>query len=117
MRKPISPQTHGLLDYITVAVFALAPAAFGLAGVAAGLSYLLALVHLLLTLATAFPLGLVRVVSFATHGKVELVVGVALAVLALLLFNGAAFWFYLAMGVIILTVWAGTDYVGRGAWT
>lgn len=117
MRKPISPRTHGMLDYIAVAVFALAPAAFGLSGLAAGLSYLLALVHLALTLATAFPLGLVRVVRFSTHGTVELGEGGALVAAALFLFNGAAFWFFLAMGVVLLTVWAGTDYGRRSDWT
>ena len=115
MPKPISPRTHGILDYITVAVFALAPVAFGLEGLAAGLSYLLAVVHLAMTLATAFPMGVVRVVSFPAHGKVELAVGVALVLTAFFLFNGAAFWFYVAMGLVILTVWAGTDYVGRAA--
>ena len=115
MRKPISPRTHGILDYITVAVFALAPLAFGLEGLAAGLSYLLAAVHLAMTLATAFPMGVVSVIPFSLHGTVELAVGAVLAVAALFLFSGAAFWFFFVMGVVILTVWAGTDYAGRGA--
>lgn len=117
MRKPISPRTHGLLDYATVAVFALAPVAFGLEGLAAGLSYGLAAVHLAMTLGTAFPMGVVRVVSFPGHGAVELAVGVALLLAAFFLFSGAAFWFYAVMGLVILTVWAGTDYAGRGALT
>ena len=115
MRKPISPRTHGLLDYATVVVFALAPLAFGLEGFAAGLSYLLAVVHLAMTLATAFPMGVASVIPFPVHGTVELAVGAVLAVAALFLFSGAAFWFFFVMGVVILTVWAGTDYAGHGA--
>ncbi len=110
MTKPIPPRLHGVLDYVVVTVFLLAPALFGLTGLAAMLSYLLAGVHLLMTVLTAFPLGLTAVVPFALHGTVELVVGGVLAVVALLLFEGAATGFYLGMGVLILIVWALTDY-------
>ncbi len=110
MTKPITPWLHGVLDYIVVVVFLLAPTLFGLIGFAATLSYLLAGVHLLMTLLTAFPLGVARVVPFPLHGIVELVVGVVLAVLGLVLFEGVAMWFYFAMGLGILIVWALTDY-------
>jgi hypothetical protein len=45
------------LDYLTVAVFVLAPTVLGLRGIAAGLSYTLAVAHLLVTLATDLDLG------------------------------------------------------------
>lgn len=110
MPKLITPRLHGALDYVVVLVFLLAPTLFGLTGFAATLSYLLAGVHLLMTLLTAFPLGVKGIVPFSLHGTVELVVGIVLAVLGVLVFDGAATGFYLAMGVVILIVWALTDY-------
>jgi hypothetical protein len=110
MQKPISARAHGLLDYVVVVVFALAPTVLGLTGLAALLAYALAGVHLVMTLLTAFPLGVLRVIPFRVHGLVEVVVGPALVVLALALFSGAAWGFYLFMGSVILVVWALTDY-------
>ncbi len=60
--KVLSPTIHGILDYVVVIAFALAPALLGLSGLPAAISYSLAVVHLLLTLATAFPLGAVKLV-------------------------------------------------------
>lgn len=110
MPKILAPRVHGFLDYLTVVVFAAAPAAFGLTGLAATLSYLLAAVHLVMTVLTAFPLGVVMKVPFRLHGAVELVVGLVLVVLSVALFDGIARTFYLVMGVVILAVWAATDY-------
>lgn len=110
MTRPLTPRTHGLLDYAVVAVFALAPTVLGLTGLPALLAYGLAGVHLVLTLTTAFPLGVVALVPFRLHGLVEIVVGPALGVLAMALFSGAAWGFYLVMGLGITAVWALTDY-------
>jgi hypothetical protein len=110
MPKLLTPRLHGYLDYVTVAVFALAPALVGLDGWAATLSYVLAGVHLAMTLATAFPLGIARLVPFPLHGMVEAVVAVALVALGLLLFDGDARVFFVAMGLVIAAVWATTDY-------
>ncbi len=117
MHSTLSPRTHGILDYVTVAVFALAPVLLGLEGWAATASYVLAGVHLLMTLTTAFPLGVVRMVPFTLHGMVELIVGVALIALAFLVFDGTGRVFFATMGVVILAVWAATDYVGERALT
>ena len=62
--KPITPVTHGYLDYFTVAVFLLAPNLLGLNGLPALLSWTLAGVHLALTLVTDFPLGWRRLLPF-----------------------------------------------------
>lgn len=112
MHTLLSPRAHGVLDYVTVALFALAPTVLGLVGLAATVSYALAAIHLLMTVTTAFPLGAVAVVPFRLHGTVELVVGVVLVAAAFLLFEGTARTFYLVMGLVILAVWAATDYVG-----
>lgn len=110
MPKLLTPRTHGYLDYVTVVLFALAPAVLGLTGLAATLSYALAAIHLAMTLATAFPLGLARLVPFPLHGLVELAVAVMLAALGVFLFDGTARAFYLVMAAVIAVVWATTDY-------
>jgi hypothetical protein len=58
--KVISDTTHGILDYLTVAIFALAPSILGLTGFAALVSYALAAIHLAMTLLTNMPSGLSR---------------------------------------------------------
>jgi len=108
----LSPRTHGVLDYVTVAVFALAPSSLGLDGLTATLSYVLAGVHLAMTLLTAFPLGVVARIPFSLHGTVELVVGVALVLTGSFLFEGPGRMFYLVMGAVILLVYLATDYKG-----
>jgi len=72
--RALSPTVHGILDYLVVIAFALAPSLLGLSGVPATISYVLAVVHLLLTLVTAFPLGAVKLVPFPVHGAIEFVV-------------------------------------------
>lgn len=110
MHTLLNARLHGVLDYVTVAVFALAPTVLGLVGLAATLSYVLAAVHLAMTLTTAFPLGVVGLVPFRLHGMVEAVVAVALVAAGLLLFEGTPRVFFLAMGLVIAAVWFATDY-------
>ncbi|WP_424360069.1 hypothetical protein [Methylocystis parvus] len=111
--KPINPMTHGYLDYLTVAVFLLAPKLLGFEGLPALLSWTLAGVHLALTLATDFPLGGLRWVPFWVHGWIERIVGPALVLVAFapnFSGGGAAFGFYLLMGLGITAVSLVTDY-------
>lgn len=111
MHTTIDARTHGILDYVTVAVFALAPIVLGMTGLAATISYALAAVHLGMTLATAFPMGVGALVPFPLHGKVELGVGIALVVIGIFDVVPAPGWvFFLAMGTLILAIWALTDY-------
>ncbi len=114
--KVLTPRVHGVLDYVTVVFFLIAPSLFGLEGTAATLAYVLAAVHLTMTLVTAFPLGVVGALSFRAHGLVELVVAAALVVLPWLLgdlFDGARV-FYTVVGAAILIVWLLTDYRAVG---
>jgi hypothetical protein len=60
--KPIPIALHGIIDYAAVVIFAAAPTALGLHEGPALLSYALAAVHLLMTLLTDFPAGVVRIV-------------------------------------------------------
>src|SRR4029077_8283671 len=79
--KVLNPQIHGIIDYVSVLALALAPTLFGLQGISAMLAYALAVIHLIMTALTAFPLGLIRLIPLKLHGLVELIVGVSLLVL------------------------------------
>jgi hypothetical protein len=110
----LDARLHGFLDLVTVGVFLLAPFFFGLGGYVAAVAWALAVVHLLMTLLTRFPLGIVKVIPFPVHGAVELVVGVVL-VLAMPRMLGAsagspAQTFFVGAGAAILVVWLLTRY-------
>src|SRR5216684_1213313 len=83
--KIISDTAHGILDYLTVAIFALAPGVLGLTGFAALVSYALAAIHLIMTLLTNMPLGVVKIIPMRLHALVEMLVGPVLVVAALVL--------------------------------
>ena len=108
--KPISPTVHGAIDYLAVAIFAVAPAIIGLSGWPAALSYALAGIHLLMTLLTDFPAGVIKVIPIALHQWVERIVGPVLVILALVSMTEAARAFFVAMGVIIFAVERLTAY-------
>ena len=65
--KPISLTVHGAIDYLAVVIFAVAPAAIGLSGWPAALSYTLAGIHLLMTLLTDFPAGVIKAIPIVLH--------------------------------------------------
>jgi len=109
--KILNSTVHGILDYVVVIAFALAPTIFGLEGTAATISYILAVVHLILTVLTAFPPGLIKVIPAVFHGWIELVVAICLILLPFVAgFTGTARNFYVAAGVIIFVVWLITNY-------
>ncbi len=107
----LSPGVHRALDFVTVAGFALAPTVFGLTGVAAIVAYLLAGIHLLLTLVTRRPASSSGLVPLRLHGIIELGVGIALLALPIAAgWVGVARTFYLAAGAVILLVWLLSAY-------
>lgn len=110
--KIISDTTHGILDYVTVVLFALAPSLLGLTGTAALISYALAVIHLAMTVLTDMPLGVIKIIPIKLHALVELVVGPVLVVGALalptLFAGGQAF--FVAAGVVIFAVWLLSNY-------
>ncbi|QGM97461.1 hypothetical protein [Methylocystis parvus] len=111
--KRITPLAHGYLDYLTVVLFLAAPTVLGFGGIPAMLAWLLAAVHLAMTLITDFPLGLIRRLPFSIHGWVERIVGPALLAVAFLPdFHSVqpAFAFFAAMGLIIVAVGWLTHY-------
>jgi hypothetical protein len=112
--KFVSARVHGTIDYLFVALFLLAPTIFGFSGLPATLATGIAVVHLALTMCTAFPLGLVKAVPFSAHGWFELIAGTTV-VLSPWLFafseSMAARNFFLGSGVAMLFVWLLSDYV------
>lgn len=111
--KILSPRIHGYLDYVLVALFLLAPTLFGFAGAAATLCYVLAAVQAGMSLLTAYPLGIAKIVPFPVHGALEAAVAVFLFA-SPWVFNfsyvDAARNFFIASGVLLSLVWIVTDY-------
>ena len=105
--KVISDTTHGILDYVTVGLFALAPSVLGLTGMAALVSYALAGIHLAMTVLTDMPLGVIKIIPMKLHALVELLVGPALVVGALVLptLSASGQGFFVTAGVLIFAVW------------
>jgi hypothetical protein len=109
--RVIAAGLHRMLDFVTVAGFALAPSVLGLRGLGATLAYVLAAVHLALTLLTHFPGSAARPVSLLVHGAIEGVVGIALLLLPWLLgWSGTTRTFYVVAGAVILAVWVLSAY-------
>jgi hypothetical protein len=110
--KFLSPKIHGIIDYLVVAFLLCAPTLFGLTGRIVTFTYVLAGVHLLLTILTNYEVGLFKLIPFPLHGVVELIVSLALIVLSYTLFknNPTGKMFYLAFGAAVLLVWLITDY-------
>lgn len=107
----IPPNVHRILDYLLVLLFALAPTMFHITGNTKMLAYALAVVHLLVTLATQFPGAPRRPIPFHVHGIIEFVVGVCLIAIPLVRhWTFDARKFYLAIGVVIVVIAALTRY-------
>lgn len=111
--KILSPKIHGYLDFVVVLAFALAPSLFAFSSTVATLSYAIATIHLILTLITRFPMGIVKWVPFPVHGILEFIIAFALMGAPWIFgFDAevAARSFYLGMGVLVLIVVFFTDY-------
>lgn len=107
----LPPNVHRILDYLAVIVFALAPSVLHLTGNTKMLAYALAVIHLVVTLATQFPGSVRRPLPFSAHGIIELLLGLALVCVPLIrhwTFDAGKF--YPAMGVALLIIWAITRY-------
>lgn len=109
--KILSSTIHGYLDFLTVIIFAVAPTVFGFDGLPAYISYALAVIHLILTLITAFPKGIIGIVPFTIHGGIELIISIALIILPFILgFAETPRNFFIGIGIVIFIVWLLSDY-------
>ncbi|MDR4516503.1 MAG: hypothetical protein MRK00_03825 [Nitrosomonas sp.] len=111
--KIISARNHGYLDFLTVGIFLLVPTLLDLSQTPALLAYVLAGVHLVVTLASDFSLGMFKMLAFTLHGWIERIVGPTLVAIPFILgFSDEpmARNFYMAMGAIIIVAGLLTDY-------
>jgi len=111
--KILSPRIHGYLDYVVVIAFALLPQLLGLSGTERYLAWTLAMVHLVLTLATDFPLGAIKLVPLRVHGMIELAVAPVLVAVPWIFGFSAdpvARGAYGIVGVGNFVTWLVTDY-------
>ncbi|RZL51007.1 MAG: hypothetical protein EOP00_01505 [Pedobacter sp.] len=110
--KIISPKFHAILDYVTVIFLIAAPKLFLLSDVASTFCYLLAGVHLLITICTDFSGGLFKVIPLRIHGLIEFFVAFGLAVAAFTYFRGnmTDHLFFACLGLVIIIVFLLTDY-------
>jgi len=112
--KIISPTLHGVLDYLTCGLFLVAPSLFGFTGTYAHVCYLLAGGYLLISLLTNMPLGLLKMIPFWLHGRLEFVSGLVFIASPWLFGfadnNGTARNFFVAMGVVFLLVFLCTQW-------
>ena len=110
--KFLNDTIHGVLDYGVVVIFAVAPSLLSITGPSAVLCYLLATVHLLVTILSDMPFGLKKLIPMPWHGHLELVVGLALViapwVFSDLLASGQLF--FTLMGAVIFFVWVTSNY-------
>jgi hypothetical protein len=116
----LGPKLHRLLDFATVVVFLLAPLTVGLGGLPAAICYVLAVVHLLMTLATRFPGGAAKPISLLLHGMVELAVAIVLVAIPYVAGFGPgspAKRFFVTMAAVIFVIWLLSDYRGTEAST
>lgn len=111
--KKLSPRVHGILDYFTVLFLLLSPSLFDMQTPGSVFTYVLAIVHLVLTLLTDFPAGVFKVVPLKIHGLIEIIVSIALIAVAVWFRSSgdnASFYYYLIFAVILFIVWATSEY-------
>ncbi|MDB5047621.1 MAG: uncharacterized protein JWO30_692 [Fibrobacteres bacterium] len=116
--KFLSPKIHGYLDYAVILLLLIAPSLFNFATEAARVSYVLAVLYLVMVLATAYPLGVFKVIPFTVHGAIELVLSpllIALPWIARFNYDSHSRNFYIVAGVALFFVWLTTDYKAADA--
>jgi len=111
--KFINSRIHGIIDYLVVVFLVLSPTLFGLPKLAASIAYILAGIHLLLTILTDFKFGLIKLIPFKIHGTIELIVSFVL--LGLAFYLGAeegvlARNFYVGFALAVFLTRMFTDY-------
>lgn len=104
---------HGILDYLLIVFVFASPTIFKMEGTLCTITYILAAVHLAMTVSTDFELGLIKLIPFRIHGLLEVVVTITLAILAFWFYNNGyeiGFYFYMALAIVIMIVFILTDF-------
>ena len=113
MQKPISPTTHGIIDYSTVATAVAAPSLLGLSGRAAGAAYGVAGAIAGLAAMTDFKPSLMRAVPLRGHEMADMGMGMLLPALPWMLGfakDKRARNFFLGLTAMTMLVTALTDW-------
>lgn len=111
--KIISPLIHGYLDFLTVAIFLLAPTLLNFSEIPTLLSYGLAAAHLTVTVISGFPIVTLKLISFTVQGWIERIVGPVLIIAPFVLGfeeETLARNFFITMGIIIIVAGLLTNY-------
>jgi hypothetical protein len=111
--KVLNSKIHGIVDYIFVLFLWVSPSILELQSKASLFTYLLGTIHLLITLATDFKFGLIKVLPFKIHGWIELIVSFALVGVGFYLGeveNELSRNFYFAIAVLVFLTWLLSDY-------
>ncbi len=111
--KIITPTIHGIIDYMVVIFLALSPTIFGISGGFGLFLYVLAGVHLLLTILTDYRAGLIHFIPLKIHGWIELLVSISLILLPWIFGftdDRKAFIFSVSFGIAVFGVWILSDY-------
>ena len=74
----LSARTHGILDYAAVVWLAITPRVLAFGDASTGVSLTVSLVLLLMSVTTAYPLGLLKAIPFNLHLVVDLVLSAVL---------------------------------------
>ena len=99
----ITPNQHGVLDFIVATALIVAPFGLGLSPLAVWISAATGLAVIVLSLLTDYRYGLYRVIPFWGHLLVDGIVGVSFAIIPIVLgFTGldAAYFWVNAAGVL-----------------
>ena len=111
MTRSIGAVSHGILDYLFAILLAVAPSVVGFGGRQARWCYLFAAVLFAMAILTQ-----TKMLRLALHGMVELVLAIVIVVLpwvagferGVLSRN-----FFVAIGLLLIVLWALTDFRGR----
>jgi hypothetical protein len=114
----LNPKFHGTIDYLIIILLFLFPTLFHqLSSLTTRITYTLAEIHLVITLCTNFQLGIFKIITFKTLGRIELMVSFILIAIALYLGtedNHQAQFFYLSAALIVFLNWRFTSYTSSG---
>jgi hypothetical protein len=111
MTRSIGFISHAILDYAFAILLAIAPAVVGFAGRQARWCYIFAAILFALALLTQ-----TKIVSLVLHSVVELLLAILIVVLPWVGNFAAGVLsrnFYVAFGLLLLVLWALTDFRGR----
>ena len=95
----------GSLTFFLLFFLLISPTLFGFTEPTVKFTYALATIHLLLTLLTAYDVGLFKVLPVQLHGVIESLVGIILIILAYTLFRNdvTGKLFYDLFGTVVFT--------------